>query len=53
MALPGDHDADQDAVHILPDGRLVVVTGALDAWLNQQAVGGGAGEGSASGGHLL
>lgn len=41
VALPGDHDPLQDALYVLPDGRVVVVTGALDAWLNQQATGGG------------
>ncbi|HPF69577.1 MAG TPA: hypothetical protein PLQ13_02805 [Candidatus Krumholzibacteria bacterium] len=39
VALPGAHDPDKDALFILPDNRVVVVTGALDAWLNQQAVG--------------
>ncbi len=28
----------KDAIHIQPDGRCVVVVGALDAFLNQQAV---------------
>jgi hypothetical protein len=40
VALPGDHDALRDGLHMLPDGRAVVVIGALDAYLNQQAVGG-------------
>ncbi len=47
VALPGSHDPDQDALYILPDRRVVVVTGALDAWLNQQAVGAGETAGSA------
>ncbi|MBE0564905.1 MAG: hypothetical protein IH621_03040 [Krumholzibacteria bacterium] len=46
VALPGSHDPDQDAVYVLPDHRVVVVTGALDAWLNQQAVGAGETEGA-------
>lgn len=46
VALPGSHDPDQDAVFVLPDWRIVVVTGALDAWLSQQAVGEGETEGS-------
>jgi hypothetical protein len=41
VALSGQHDPQQDAVYVLPDRRVVVVTGALDAWLNQQAVGAG------------
>jgi len=40
VALPGNHDALRDALHLLPEGRAVVVIGALDAYLNQQAVGG-------------
>lgn len=40
VALPGTHDALRDGLHLLPDGRAVVVIGALDAFLNQQAVGG-------------
>lgn len=39
VALQGDHDASRDAVNILPGGRVVVVVGALDAWLNQQGAG--------------
>ncbi|MFO7610158.1 MAG: hypothetical protein R6X35_13395 [Candidatus Krumholzibacteriia bacterium] len=46
VALAGDHDPDQDATYVLPDRRVVVVTGALDAWLNQQAVGAGETEGA-------
>ena len=38
--LVGDHDATRDGIFILPDGRLVVVTGSLDAFLSQQAVAG-------------
>lgn len=41
VALPGAHDQQQDALFILRDGRLVVVTGALDSFLSQQAVAGG------------
>jgi hypothetical protein len=44
VALPGDYDAQQDAIYVLPDRHVVVVTGALDAWLNQQAVGAGESE---------
>jgi len=44
VALPGPHDPQQDAVFVLRDGRLVVVTGALDSFLSQQAVAGGAEE---------
>ncbi len=40
VALPGGHDQQQDAVFVLRDGRLVVVTGALDSFLSQQAVAG-------------
>jgi hypothetical protein len=36
VALRGEHDPARDAVNIMPDGRVVVVVGALDAWLNQQ-----------------
>ncbi|MCB1183428.1 hypothetical protein KDM41_08335 [bacterium] len=42
VALAGDHDATRDGLHILPDGRIVVVTGSLDAFLSQQAVAGDA-----------
>lgn len=38
IALPGGYDPQNDALHVLPDGRLVVVTGALEAFLNQMAV---------------
>lgn len=41
VALPGAHDQQQDALFVLRDGRLVVVTGALDSFLSQQAVAGG------------
>lgn len=47
VALPGSHDPDQDAIFVLPDWRIVVVKGALDAWLSQQAVGEGETEGAA------
>jgi len=40
VALRGDHDPTSDSLHILPDGRVIVVTGSLDAWLNQQGAGG-------------
>ena len=40
VALRGIHDPRRDAVYILPDERVVVVSGALDAWLNQQGVSG-------------
>ena len=40
VALAGDHDALRDSLQILPDGRILVVVGALDAFLTQQAVGG-------------
>jgi len=36
VALQGEHDATRDAINIMPNGRVVVVVGALDAWLNQQ-----------------
>jgi 6-bladed beta-propeller protein len=35
VALVGDHDGTRDGLTLLADGRCVVVTGALDAWLNQ------------------
>lgn len=38
IALQGGHDPLKDALHVLPDGRLVVVRGALEAFLNQMAV---------------
>ena len=38
VALPGSHDAREDALYVQPDGRIFVVVGALDACLNQQAV---------------
>lgn len=41
IALPGGHDPRQDALFVLPDRRLVVVTGALDSFLSQQAVASG------------
>ena len=36
VALQGAHDPAKDAINILPNGRVVIVVGALDAWLNQQ-----------------
>lgn len=39
VALLGDHDPSRDAIYLLPGGRVVVVVGALDAWLNQQGAG--------------
>ena len=36
VGLQGDHDPARDAVNILPGGKVVVIVGALDAWLNQQ-----------------
>lgn len=44
VALPGGHDQRQDALFLLPDRRLVVVKGALDSFLSQQAVAGEAKE---------
>ena len=44
VALTGDHNEDTDQIFIQPNGRFVVVTGALDAWLNQQAVSSDAGD---------
>ncbi len=38
VALSGDHNPLNDGIFIQPDGRCVVVVGALDAFLNQQAV---------------
>jgi len=37
-ALICDADASKDGLAMLADGRIVVVAGALDAWLTQQAV---------------
>ena len=42
VALRGDHDPDRDAINILPNGKVVVIVGALDAWLNQQGTTAGA-----------
>ena len=56
VALEGDHQADRDAVILLPNGRIVVIVGALDAWLNQQGAGANAEEApeaGTSGSHLL
>ena len=36
LHCPGD--ARRDGLTLLPDGRVVVIRGALDAWLSQQAV---------------
>ena len=44
VALEGNHQADRDAVILLPNGRIVVIVGALDAWLNQQGAGANAEE---------
>lgn len=45
VALKGDFNRNRDAAMIMPDGKLIVVTGALDAFLNQMnAAGGSAGE---------
>jgi 6-bladed beta-propeller len=41
VALAGSYNRYRDAVFILPDGRAIVVTGALDAFLNQMGAGGG------------
>jgi len=38
VALPGSYQARQDGLFMQPDGRIIVVVGALDAFLNQQAV---------------
>ena len=38
VALPGSYQARQDALYVQPDGLVIVVVGALDAFLNQQAV---------------
>jgi len=38
VALPGSYLARQDALFMQPDGLIIVVVGALDAFLNQQAV---------------
>ena len=35
VALSGNHDGANDSLTLLPDGRAVVVTGALEAWLNR------------------
>lgn len=40
VALPGSHDVQRDRISIQPDGRCIVVVGALDAFLSQQAVSG-------------
>ncbi len=36
VAFTGDYNGQRDALYILPDGKAVVIVGALDAWLNQQ-----------------
>jgi hypothetical protein len=38
VALPGNYNAQQDALFVQPDGVILVVVGALEAFLNQQAV---------------
>lgn len=38
VALPGDYQARQDGLYVQPNGLVIVVVGALDAFLNQQAV---------------
>jgi hypothetical protein len=38
VALPGSYQARQDGLFVQPDGLFIVVVGALDAFLNQQAV---------------
>ena len=38
IALPGNYNAQQDALFVQPDGIIFVVVGALEAFLNQQAV---------------
>ncbi len=40
VALKGSFNRNRDAAYLLPDGRLIVVTGALDAFLNQMGAGG-------------
>jgi hypothetical protein len=40
VALQGMHDPSRDSVLVMPDGRVVVIVGALDAWLNQQGAAG-------------
>ncbi len=40
VALPGSYDPQRDSLQVLRDGRLLIITGALDAFLNQQAVAG-------------
>jgi hypothetical protein len=47
VALAGPGDPERDALFCLPNGRVAIVTGALDAWLNQQGV--SAGEDAAGG----
>ncbi len=39
VGIPGDFDPQQDSIMVLRDGRVLVIVGALDAFLNQQAVG--------------
>lgn len=38
VALPGNYNAQQDALFLQPDGVMLVVVGSLEAFLNQQAV---------------
>jgi len=44
VAMPGAFDEAADSAYVLADGRFVVVVGALDAFMNQQAVGGTEGD---------
>ncbi len=39
VAVPGDFNPERDSLDVLSDGRILVTVGALDAFLNQQAVG--------------
>ena len=38
VALAGNHDGSHDGLTILPDGRILVIVGLLDAFLTQQGV---------------
>lgn len=38
VVLPGNYNAQQDALFVQPNGVILVVVGALEAFLNQQAV---------------
>jgi hypothetical protein len=48
VALPGSYQARQDGLYLQPDGLVIVVVGALDAFLNQQAVSSDEGEGEST-----